>query len=143
MKWLLLFLLISCGHKLTHYKSENFVKTWDYKFGPMSENQKDQFLDELKKVEEFYAEREILPRFDTYLSSIENEKELLAHAEFSMTDRFRKEKKRRAVESSREFQAYKEHHLKALAIKLKNEKEKRIMESIGEENYKDLLVILK
>lgn len=85
----------------------------------------------LKKVEAFYAQEEISKKFPSYLNTLRNQSQILAHNDFNFPSRYRRETGRRAVESSEGYKAYKARFMRYLADKTGREREEKLKLEIG------------
>lgn len=98
----------------------------------------DAYSEYLKKVELFYFEEGIEHKFTSYLGSIRNKNELLAHADFNFPARYKRERGFRGVPGSKNYEAYKERFMQYLESKIDKERVERLRSELGEAHFNKL-----
>lgn len=133
---ILLLALLSCAtRKEPSPAVKNFVQDWSETFEQNNPEYNEMYESYLSTVEEIYISNGYQNQFKSYLDSIVNNSQLLAHKEYTLPQIYRKEKRRRRLEP---YKLYKTREMTSLYDKLFNEREMRIKQDLGTEMYQKL-----
>ncbi len=141
MKYILLiFVLLSCAEvkPKTYPEVDKFVSSWSEDYGPFKPLQVRRFHEYLMSVQDFYDAKEISSKFPHYLSSMNNNFQLLAHLEMNLPARFKKYYGHWPVRKSPNYLRYERDQSATLRTRLERERDEKLKQELGIENFNAL-----
>lgn len=136
--FLTLLLLVSCA-QVEHKKDPKdvlyFVQTWSENFGPFPAAQVTSFRSYLLYMHDFYESHGIVQKFPRYLSTLNNNFQLLAHLEMNLPARFKKYYGHWPARKSPNYLRYEKDQTRDLRFKLEGVRNQQLKEDLGIEKY--------
>ncbi|MBA2405298.1 MAG: hypothetical protein H0V66_11050 [Bdellovibrionales bacterium] len=128
----------SCAHVGSSQEVKTFVQSMRDQY-----QQKDpQFIQDyeryLASVENVYEKYDKKEKFRSYLDSLNNNFQILAHQESALPALYKQEKGRALASGDRDFEIYKTQKMNALYEKLFSARELKIKDEVGEEVFQNL-----
>jgi hypothetical protein len=141
MKYLfLLIMLFACAEikPKTYPEVDKFVSTWSEDYGPFTPLEVRTFHQYLTSVQDFYDSQEMSSKFPHYLSSMNNNFQLLAHLEMNLPARFKKYYRHWPVRKSPNYLRYEREQSATLRARLEKERDEHLKQELGSEKFNEL-----
>ena len=137
----ILLMSVACSSPKKKSKAvKHYVDAWVADYGPEDKNYVATYRNYLHHIEEFYFLNGIESKFNFYLSSLNNNNQLLAHTEMNLPQRFKARYGRWPVQKSPNFIKYKSEILQEHQTRLDLDREKRLKEELGEKIFEQLRI---
>lgn len=137
---LLLLLLISCSHDPLPPKDVvSFVEEWKSDYAPEDPQYVKNQEAYLYSVYKVLRANGASDKFDVYATTLKNNAQVLAHTEFALPTRYRKDRGRRPVLKSESYLWYKRKILSDLEKKQTQDRMEKLRVQLGDELYQKLI----
>ncbi len=141
MKYFFLLLFIfGCAEapiKKHHPVVNNFIQSWIMDFGPFPEPEISAFRSYLESIESFYEDNTIANKFTNYLSTLNNNFQLVAHLEMNLPARFKKHYGHWPARKSPNYLRYQNEQTAELRKKLETTRQERLRFDLGDSLYEN------
>jgi hypothetical protein len=118
---------------------DRFIESWNSDYGPYPESQVNELEAYIRKIHHFYKEHEVEAKFPHYLTSFNNNLQLLAHLENNLPARFKKYYGRWPVRRSPNYLRYEREQTTDLRKKLDGMREMRLRQDLGYTKFELLI----
>lgn len=138
-----IILITSCSHVEVPKEPKlvnDFIEKWKTDYEHTDRAYIDAYKSYLNSVYLLYQHYQLETKFETYLTSIKNIAQLMTHAEYSLPQRYTKEKRKRwANERSEDYKLFKEKILGELSDRLSQERWTKIENDVGTAVFNKLI----
>lgn len=136
---IVVFFSLSCTHSTTSPQVKTFVQSWKDQYRPHNDNYAQVYQRYLTTVEKIYNDNDVPKKFRSYLDSLNNNSQILADQESSISELYNRKRGRTIASTSPDFRLYKTKRMADLSDKLYQGRELRIKEEVGDPMYLELL----